>query len=308
MLILVLQHCGIRKPEAVIAALVLTIGACMAVEMLLVQPSRSAIASGFVPRLDSAGLFHEALRHNLVDTVLALNIAFLIKAAILVLAASTSLSRGIVVTELQQAHELSSPLLGTTLASTALAIALLASGQISTITGTLAGQVVMERCVRLRMSPIKRRLLTRAIAIVPAVAVLATANEAGVLQLLVLSQVVLSLQLPFAIVPLIRFTSAARIMGTFVSPVWLRRLAWAAALMIIGLNAWLMMQLLAPANAGIGRLVIGVMVVLGGSLLAWIAFAPLRFTPTELCAPTNEAEDKASNHSDSAPVPQPAAR
>ncbi len=316
MLILLLQHYGIRKLEAVVAVLVLTIGACMGVEMLLVQPNWGAVAGGFVPRLDSASLFvaigilgatvmphnlylhsslvqtrridanpaaqREALRYNLLDTVLALNIAFFINAAILVLSASTFFSRGIVVNELQQAHELLTPLLGTTLASTAFAIALLCSGQSSTITGTLAGQVVMEGFVKLRMSPIKRRLLTRSLAIVPAVAVLMTAGESGVLQLLVLSQVVLSLQLPFAIVPLIRFTSAPRIMGAFASPPWLRRLATGATLLIIGLNGWLVMRALTPANAaddgaaGLGRLAIGLAAVLCGALLAWVAFAPLR--------------------------------
>ena len=164
----------------------------------------------------------------------------------------------------------------------------------------------MDGFVRLHTSPLKRSLLTSALAIVPAVVVLFYAGEGGVLQWLVLSQLVLSLQLPFAIVPLIRFTSAARIMGAFVSPVWLRRLAWAAALMIIGLNAWLVMQLLAPANAGIGRLAIGLMVLLCGSLLAWIAFAPLRFTPTNLSAPTNEAQDNVPTHC--VPMPQPAVR
>ena len=340
MLILVLQHYGIRKLEAVVSVLVLTIGGCMALQMLLARPVWADVAGGLVPRLSATSLFvaigilgatvmphnlylhswlvqtrridnsdrarREAIRFNFFDTALALNVALLINAAILILSASTFFSRGIEVTELRQAHELLTPILGTTLASTAFAIALLAAGQSSTITGTLAGQVVMEGFVRLRISPLKRSLLTRALAIVPAVAVLFYAGEGGVLQLLVLSQVVLSLQLPFAIVPLIRFTSAARIMGTFVSPVWLRRLASAAALMIIGLNVWLVMQSLAPANAGIGRFAIGLMVVLCGSLLAWIAFAPLRFTPTNLSAPTNEAEDNVPTHS--GPMPQPAVR
>ena len=200
------------------------------------------------------------------------------------------------------------PLLGTTLAATAFAIALLAAGQSSTITGTLAGQVVMEGFVRLRISPLKRRLLTRALAIVPAVAVLFYAGEGGVLQLLVLSQVVLSLQLPFAIVPLIRFTSAPRIMGGFASPTWLRRLAYGAALLIIGLNAWLVMQALAPANAGIGRFAIGLMAVLCGALLAWIAFSPLRFTPTGEFPPANDAEHNAPDNNKGARMPHSATR
>jgi manganese transport protein len=137
------------------------------------------------------------------------------------------------------------------------------------------------------MSPIKRRLLTRALAIIPAVSVLLYAGENGVLQLLVLSQVVLSLQLPFAIVPLIRFTSSTRIMGEFVSPTWLKRLACGAALMIIGLNAWLVMQALAPSGAGAGRFAIGLLAALCSALLCWVAFAPLRFTRQHVPADTN---------------------
>ena len=342
MLILVLQHYGIRKLEALVAALVLTIGACMALEMLLARPVWGEVAAGLVPRLDATSLFvaigilgatvmphnlylhsslvqtrridsserakREAIRYNFLDTALALNVALCINAAILILSASTFFGRGIEVTELRQAHELLTPLLGTTLASTAFAIALLAAGQSSTITGTLAGQVVMEGFVRLRLSPLKRRLLTRMLAIVPAVAVLFYAGEGGVLQLLVLSQVVLSLQLPFAIVPLIRFTSAPRIMGAFVSPVWLRRLGWGAALVIIGLNGWLVMQALAPADAGLGRFAIGLVAVLCTALLAWIAFSPLRFTPAGAYPSTNDAEHNASHNNKVALMPRSAAR
>ena len=342
MLILVLQHYGIRKLEALVATLVLTIGACMALEMLLVRPAWGEVASGLVPRLNATSLFvaigilgatvmphnlylhsalvqtrrigsgerakREAIHYNFLDTALALNVAVCINAAILILSASTFFSRGIEVTELRQAHELLTPLLGTTLASTAFAIALLAAGQSSTITGTLAGQVVMEGFVRLRISPLKRRLLTRMLAIVPAVAVLFYSGEGGVLQLLVLSQVVLSLQLPFAIVPLIRFTSTPRIMGGLTSPAWLRRLAWGAALLILGLNAWLVMQALAPADAGIGQWLVGTMAALCIALLAWIAFSPLRFTPAAACPSTNNAEHNASDNNKAALMPRSAAR
>ena len=313
MLILALQHYGVRKLEAIVAVLVLTIGACMAIELVLARPVWADVAGGFVPRLDAASLLvavgilgatvmphnlylhsslvqtrrieptaagkREAIRYNLLDTALALNIAFIINAAILALSASTFFAHGVVVTELRQAHELLTPALGTALASTAFAVALLAAGQSSTITGTLAGQVVMEGFVRLRMSPIKRRLLTRALAIVPAVGVLLYAGENGVLQLLVMSQVVLSLQLPFAIVPLIRFTSSRRIMGDFISPRWLRNMACAAAALIVLLNGWLVTQALAPDGAAAGRLVVGLMGALCSALLAWVAIAPLRFTP-----------------------------
>ncbi len=316
MLILLLQHYGIRKLEAVVAALVLTIGACMALEMLLVKPDWAAVAGGLVPRLNADNLLiavgilgatvmphnlylhsslvqtrrirdnerakRESIRYNLFDTALALNLALCINAAILVLSASTFFARGIEVTQLRQAHELLTPLLGTTLASTAFAIALLAAGQSSTITGTLAGQVVMEGFVRLRISPLKRRLLTRLLAIVPAVAVLWQAGDGGALQLLVWSQVVLSLQLPFAIVPLIRFTSAPSILGNLVSPAWLRALACSAALLIIVLNAWLVMQALATIEGAAGQVVVGLFAAACGLLLAWIAIAPLRLLPASL--------------------------
>ena len=332
MLILLLQHYGIRKLEAVVAALVLTIGVCMALEMLLVQPDWPKMAAGFVPRLDGASLFvaigilgatvmphnlylhsslvqtrrieshvasrREAIRYNLVDTVLALTIAFFINAAILALSASIFHGQGVVVSDLRQAHQLLTPMLGSTLAATAFAVALLAAGQSSTITGTLAGQVVMEGFVRLRISPLARRLLTRALAIVPAVAVLMTAGEAGMLPLLVASQVVLSLQLPFAIVPLIRFTSSVRIMGGFASPAWLRRMAWSAAALICGLNAWLITQVLTDASQGsaigsaigstIGRSALATVAVGCTGLLAWVACSALRDT---MNAPAGENAD-----------------
>ena len=317
MLIILLQRYGIRKLEALVATLVMTIGACLAYELLLARPVWADVAAGFVPRLDSASLLvaigiigatvmphnlylhsslvqtrrihshnaakAEAMRYNLVDTVVALTVAFFINAAILALSASTFFAQGVVVTELRQAHELLKPALGTVLASTLFAVALLVAGQSSTITGTLAGQVVMEGFVRLRISPVMRQLFTRSLAIVPAVAVLFHSGDDGVLQLLVLSQVVLSLQLPFAIVPLIRFTSATPIMGDFASPPWLRRLAGAAALVIVGLNAWLVLCAVAPdgalAEAGAGRFVLATLALLCSALLAWIAFSPLRALP-----------------------------
>jgi manganese transport protein len=314
MLIIALQHYGVRKLEALVAALVVTIGACMATEMILARPLWGSVVAGFVPRLDAASLLvaigilgatvmphnlylhsslvqtrrierhpaaqREAIRYNLADTMLALTIAFFINASILALSASTFFERGIVVSELRQAHELLTPALGTALASTLFALALLAAGQSSTITGTLAGQVVMEGFIRLRISPIKRRLLTRSLAIVPAVAVLVHAGEDGVLQLLVLSQVVLSLQLPFAIVPLIRFTNTTSLMGSFASPKWLSGVAYSAAVLIISLNVWLVLQALGPdgalASAGAIRWVFAVVGLFCGLLLLWITFTPLR--------------------------------
>ena len=317
MLLIWLQHYGIRKLEAVVAVLLLTIGVCMVIEMMLVQPDWSALVGGFVPRLDSASLLvaigivgatvmphnlylhsslvqtrridagaaakAEAIRFNVVDTVLALTVAFFINASILTLSASTFFGTGEIVTELRQAHQLLAPALGTALASTVFAIGLLAAGQSSTITGTLAGQVVMEGFLHVRMNPIKRRLLTRALAIVPAMVVLLQVGDAGVLPLLVLSQVVLSLQLPFAIVPLIRFTSSPRIMGGFASPAWLKRMAWSATLLIISLNIWLVLQVVAPDGelGGVRGFLVGGAALLCTALLAWVSFAPLQIRQSD---------------------------
>ena len=315
MLIIALQHYGIRKLEAVVAALVLTTGGCMALNVLLASPDWKAVAGGLVPHLNSASLYvaigilgatvmphnlylhsalvqtrridrglaaqREAIRYNFIDTALALNIAFLVNAAILIVSAATFFTRGIEVTELRQAHELLTPLLGTTAASLAFAIALLAAGQSSSVTGTLAGQIVMEGFLKLRMSPVKRRLLTRLLAVVPAVVVLAVMGEAGLLRLLVLSQVVLSLQLPFAMVPLIRFTNDRRAMGALANSGWVRRLAYAVAASITALNIGLVWQALTQGDKGGVDLSNWPWVLTGigigcGCLLAWIAAVPLK--------------------------------
>lgn len=313
MLIIALQHYGVRKLEAIVAAMVLTIGCCMVLELFLVQPAWGDVASGLVPRIDDKSLYiaigilgatvmphnlylhsslvqtrridssragiREALRFNRIDTVVALNIALFINAAILILSAGTFHSQGLEVTELRQANELLTPLLGTTLASLAFAVALLAAGQSSTITGTLAGQVVMEGFVRLRTSPLKRRLFTRLLAVAPAVAVLSTSGEAGVLQLLVLSQVVLSLQLPFAVVPLLRCTSDHRLMGEFASARWVRVLGWSASALIIGLNLWLVSQTLREAASGWLLVPLAILALSYVALLAWVAWVPFRALP-----------------------------
>jgi manganese transport protein len=315
LLIVALQHYGMRKLEAVVAVMVLTIAFCLGLELVLVRPDWTEVVGGFVPRLNTANLYvaigiigatvmphnlylhsalvqtrridagpqakREAIRFNFFDTLLSLNIAFLINASILILASATFFSRSIEVTDLRQAHELLTPLLGTSVASLAFAIALLVAGQSATITGTLAGQVVMEGFVRLRMSPVKRSLLTRSLAIVPAVTVLALRGDQGVLELLVLSQVVLSLQLPFAMVPLIRFTSDKRIMGSFSSPPWMRYLAWAATAAICGLSTWLVIRTLSESASEMAASAPWVPVLLllallcGAALLIWIIVVPL---------------------------------
>ena len=315
MLIIALQHYGIRTLEAIIAALVLTIGSCIALNVVLARPDWLAVAGGLVPRLDGASLYiaigilgatvmphnlylhsslvqtrridvgtaaqREAIRYNFFDTALALNLAFLINASILIVAAATFFTRAIEVSELRQAYDLLSPLLGSTGASLAFAIALLAAGQSSAVTGTLAGQIVMEGFLRLRLSPVKRRLLTRSLALVPAVTVLAVMGEHGVLRLLVLSQVILSLQLPFAMVPLIRFTNDRRRMGSFATARWLQWLAAAVAVAITALNLWLVGQALGPggeigAEQPLARTLGGAVGLGCAGLLAWITMVPLR--------------------------------
>ena len=181
---------------------------------------------------------------NTAGTI-ALGLAFFINAAILILAAATFHVAGRTdVADIDQAHALLAPMLGMGAASVVFAVALLASGQNSTVTGTLAGQIVMEGFLNLRMPVWARRLVTRLLAIIPAVFVVGAAGDAGATRLLVLSQVVLSLQLPFAVVPLVKFTGDARIMGSLVSPVWLKALAWVIAAVIIGLNATLLIGML----------------------------------------------------------------
>jgi manganese transport protein len=273
MLFLLLQSFGIRKIEALILTLIGTIGACFAVEMFISHPPLIPILHGFIPGRLSGGMLYiaigiigatvmphnlylhsalvqsrafensargvrEATRFNLVDSVVALNAAFFVNAAILVLAASAFYTNGHhEVGSLQEAHKLLAPLLGTTLAPILFAVALLASGQSSTVTGTIAGQIVMEGFVRLHMRPWLRRLVTRLLAITPAVIVISLQGDQAVDSLLILSQVVLSLQLSFAVVPLIHFTSDRRKMSIFVTPLWARVLAWGVAAIIIALNA-----------------------------------------------------------------------
>ena len=313
LLIMGLQRFGIRGLEAVVAVLVLTIGGCLALEVLLAQPHWAAVAGGLSPRLNPANLYiaigilgatvmphnlylhsslvqtrqigssakarGEAIRYSSIGTVLALNVAFIVNAAILVMSAATFFTRGLEVTELRQAHALLAPLLGGSMAAVAFAIALLASGQSSTITGTLAGQVVMEGFLNLRISPVLRRLTTRSLAIVPAIIVLAAFGDRAVVKLLVLTQVALSLQLPFAMAPLVRFTSDKAVMGGFASPAWVQAAAWLVTAGITGLNVWLVARIFAGQDMqGLGAWVVApaltVATALGG-LLAWTAFGPL---------------------------------
>ena len=279
LLILFLQQKGFRYLEALIIALIATIGVCFGIELLLAHPSLGAIGAGLVPRgeivanpamlyiaigilgatvmphnlylhssivqtrhvLPDTASKREAIRFATLDSTVALFFAFFINAAILILAAATFHSSGHhEVAEIGDAYRLLSPLLGTGIASVLFAVALLASGQNSTITGTLAGQIVMEGFLNLRLPAWLRRLITRLIAIIPAVIVTALYGEKGTGALLILSQVILSLQLSFAVVPLVLFTSQRAKMGQFVNSRWLTALSWTVAVAIIGLNAWLL--------------------------------------------------------------------
>jgi manganese transport protein len=182
----------------------------------------------------------EAIKFATIDSTVALMFALFINAAILIVAAATFHASGKTVEKIEDAHELLTPMLGAGLASTLFAVALLASGQNSTLTGTLAGQIVMEGFLNIRLRPWLRRLITRLIAIVPAVIVAAIAGQKGTYDLLVLSQVILSLQLSFAVIPLILFTSDRLKMGEFVNRRWMKITAWAVALVIVALNTKLL--------------------------------------------------------------------
>ena len=280
LLLLSLQNRGVRVLEALVITLIATVGLCFLFEIILAKPNLVDVAKGFVPTtsivtnremlyvaigiLGATVMPHNLYLHSSIvqtrryqetadgkteavkfafwDSTIALSLAFFVNAAILVIAAATFHTSGHhEVAEIQDAHKLLTPLLGAG-ASTAFALALLASGQNSTLTGTLAGQIVMEGFLNIRIRPWLRRLITRLIAIVPAAIVAIFYGESGTAQLLILSQVILSLQLSFAVFPLVAFTSDREKMGKFVNPVWVKSLAWATAIVIAGLNAWLLVQ------------------------------------------------------------------
>jgi len=281
LVVLFLQHRGFRYVEALVVALIVLIAGSFAVEMALSQPHWGAVAVGFIPRaeiLRNGGMLYiaigilgatvmphnlylhssivqtrkyedtvegkrEAIRYATIDSSVALMSALFINAAILVMAAAVFHGTGHQdVADISDAYQLLSPLLGTTLASALFALALLCSGQNATLTGTLAGQIVMEGFINLRLRPWLRRLITRLIAIVPAIIVVLMYGERGTGPLLILSQVVLSLQLPFAVFPLVAFTSDRRKMGEFVSPRWVQGLAWSVAVLIGVLNVYLLFE------------------------------------------------------------------
>lgn len=315
LLLLWFQSFGIRTIEAFILSLIAIIAVCFGIEIFLVKPVISEMITGLVPRLTRDSLYvaigilgatvmphnlylHSALvqtrrigvneaakraacRYNLIDSVVALNFALLVNAAILITAAALFFKRGIVVTEIQQAHLLLAPLLGTTVASAVFAIALLCSGQSSTLTGTMAGQIIMEGFLNFRMRPWLRRLITRMLAIVPAAITVYITGEQGTYKLLLLSQVILSMQLPFAVIPLIHFTSSRSRMGAFANRAWVRVLAWVAAGIIVALNVRLVIMAIAEwlAVAGEYRALVTLLLIplaLGLLfLLLWVTAEPL---------------------------------
>ncbi len=278
LLLLYLQRLGMRKMEAFIVALIAIIGVSFLVELIMAKPDMAEIATGFIPTsMTSSQLFiaigilgatvmphnlylhsaiiqsrkikrdtpslKRALRISFWDGAIALNLAFFVNAAILILAASVFFKQGYhEIAGIEEAHKLLEPLLGSKLAPILFAVALIAAGQSSTITGTISGQIVMEGYLNIRLNPALRRLITRLIAIVPAMIVILIAGDKMVDYLLVLSQVILSFQLAFAVIPLIIFVSSRRIMGEFTIRPWLRVLSWVIAAIITALNLYFVIE------------------------------------------------------------------
>ena len=273
---LAIQNFGVRRFELIIMVLITVIGSCFIFEVVNSAPDWSQVAIGLVPSLPDGALFvaiaiigatvmphnlylhsslvqsrafdssiegkRQACKFNFVDSVIALNCAFLVNAAILIVAAATFYRNGIVVTELQQAHSLLTPILGTALAGIAFALALVCSGQASTLTGTLAGQIVMEGYLRFKIRPVLRRLVTRLLAVGPAALAIGMSGDAATYTLLIASQVVLSLQLPFAVIPLIHFTSDRSLMGEFTNKYYIKIIAWVVATIIVSFNVKLVLD------------------------------------------------------------------
>ncbi len=284
LLLLTAMHFGFRKIEAIVLTLVSTVALCFVLQIVLAQPDWGGVALGMlVPTMPNQEAFYialgilgatvmphnlylhtalvqtrdvgptvadkrQAVRYNIIDTVIALGAAFFVNAAILIVAAAVFFRNGQHdVAELQEAHRLLAPLLGAPIASTAFAVALLASGQSSTITGTLAGQIVMEGFLRIRVRPWLRRLITRSLAIVPAIILISISGGKDTVGLLIFSQVVLSMQLSFAIFPLLAFTSNKRLMGEFANTTPVKILGYSICTLIAGLNISLLWQTIGTA-------------------------------------------------------------
>jgi manganese transport protein len=313
-LLLFLQRKGMRKMEAFIIALVAVVGISFLIEIILAKPNAAEIATGFLPSFPNEEALYiaigiigatvmphnlylhsalvqtrkiartaqgikQALKWNRIDSTIALNIAFLVNSAILILAATVFYKNGQTVVEIKEAYKLLPGFLGTAIAAKLFAIALIAAGQSSTITGTLAGQIVMEGYLQLRINPLMRRLLTRLLAIVPAIFVIYYFGESRVDSLLILSQVILSMQLGFAIIPLIHFVSDKQQMGEFVIKNRVRILAWIIAFVLVFLNVKMVINEASDYFAVPGNTFWKFMIILGGltfgGLLVYILFFPL---------------------------------
>lgn len=312
--LLFLMNAGIKKLEAFIISLVAIIGGSFFIQLLIAKPDVVEISKGLIPGFTDENALYiaigiigatvmphnlylhsslvqtrqfertpieikKAIRFNIIDSAVALNLALFVNAAILIIAASTFFNTGIEVTEIQDAHKMMAPMLGSTLAPLLFAIALIAAGQSSTITGTLAGQIIMEGYLNLRLQPWIRRLVTRLIAIVPAFLTIYFLGDEKTGDLLVLSQVILSLQLGFAIIPLIHFVSDKKRMGDFVIPLWQKIGSWIAVSVIVYLNCHMLYtQVKEWLQASEYSILIGVAVVpfmifcLG--ILLYITFEP----------------------------------
>lgn len=315
-LLLFLMNLGIRKMEAFILSLVSIIGISFLIQMIMAKPDISEIATGFIPSIpDEAALYiaigiigatvmphnlylhsslvqsrkiertrdgmKQAIKFNIIDSTVALNLAFFVNAAILILAGSVFYHNGLYeIGEIQDAHRMLEPMLGSELAPILFAVALIASGQSSTITGTLAGQIIMEGYLNLRIQPWIRRLLTRLIAIVPAFIVIAVFGEGATGPLIVFSQVVLSLQLGFAIIPLIHFTSDKEKMHGLAIRRYVQIAAWLSAIIIVGLNIKLVYEeisgwLETTSNPFIIWLLVIPICAAAIALLLYVSFAPI---------------------------------
>jgi len=314
-LFMLLQRYGMRKMEAFIFVLVATIGGSFLAEMIIAKPDLASAAKGLVPSALSPGALYiavgmigatvmphnlylhsalvqtrkiertsagikKSLWYNFIDSAVALNAAFFVNAAILILAATAFYQTGNQsVAKIEDAHALLAPLLGSKLAPILFAVALIAAGQSSTVTGTLSGQIVMEGYLNLRLNPWIRRLLTRLVAILPAVLVIGLMGEGRVDELLVFSQVILSLQLGFAVIPLIHFVSDKNTMGEFAIKSWVKILAWIVASTLVYLNANLVFDFAKELLVGQTPLVIKILLVLSilffFGLLLYIILFPI---------------------------------
>jgi manganese transport protein len=314
-LLLFLQKLGIRKMEAFIIGLIAVIGLSFLAEIIIANPQPAAIASGFIPHFANENALYiaigiigatvmphnlylhsalvqtrkidrtregikQALKWNFIDSAIALNLAFFVNAAILILAAKVFFESGLTnVAEIKDAHRLLERLLGNKVAPMLFAVALIAAGQSSTITGTLAGQIVMEGYLRLRINPWMRRLLTRLLAIIPAILVIAIAGEHEVDSLLILSQVILSMQLGFAIIPLIHFVSDKKTMGEFAIKPYVQVIAWIVTATLVYLNIRMVLNEASSFFATSTNIFWEILIIAGGALflglLVYIIFNPL---------------------------------